>query len=236
MKNRLILRSVRDLLVIVETALLKAYLIDNNNILANALLRNQDNCCLPLEVEKELKKHHRRAELVLFFEKQNRHQEALELITNTEALSSRDGILNYLMKLDNSQLPLIFKYVGPMLKTALAEKSNLELLHNILTLFVGDITPISPSAGETPSIRTIKLDPLQVFEFLKSIDQDFSILYMENICLKPELGLKQREIQNQLVYAYCDRIKQLSKALRPMIKSNQQQTNERPKDELYEGF
>ena len=130
------------------------------------------------------------------------------------------------MKLDNTQLPLIFKYVGPMLTAALEEKNNQDILHDILTLFVGEITPISPSLSETPSIRTIKLDPLEVFQFLRTIEQDFSILYLENICMRPELALKQREIQNRLVYAYCDRIKQLSKELRPMIKSNQQKSTE----------
>ncbi|UJR36280.1 hypothetical protein I4U23_029010 [Adineta vaga] len=118
-QNRLILKPVRDLLIIVETSLLKVYLTTNNNTLANALLRNSENCCLPSEVEKELKKHHRRTELVSFYEKQNRHSEALDLITNTDSLSSRENILNYLSKLDTTQLPLVFKYIQPMIKSAL---------------------------------------------------------------------------------------------------------------------
>ncbi|CAF3715473.1 unnamed protein product [Rotaria sp. Silwood1] len=129
-QNRLVLKLVRDLLTIVETALLKVYLIDHNNTLANALLRNQDNCCLPTEVEKELMKHHRRQELVSFYEKQNRHSEALEVIKNTDSLSTRQNILNYLSKLDNNQLPLIFKYIKPMIKSALEETKNENILHD----------------------------------------------------------------------------------------------------------
>ncbi|CAF1196424.1 unnamed protein product [Rotaria sordida] len=228
-RNRLILKPVHDLLIVVETALLKAYLIDNNNTLANALLRNQDNSCLPSEVEKELKKHHRRQELVSFYEKHNRHSEALELITNTESLSTRENILNYLSKLDSNQLPLIFKYIEPMIKSALKEINNENILHDILILFVGESTPTSPSPPtiDTSNMGTIKLNPIEVYGFLKEINQDFAIKYLETICLKPELGSKQRDIHNRLVYAYCDRIKQLSNVFKPMIKAKQRAINDK---------
>ncbi|CAF4063246.1 unnamed protein product, partial [Rotaria magnacalcarata] len=216
-QNRFILKPVRDLLTIVETALLKAYLMDNNMTLSNALLRNQDNCCLVLEIERELKRYHRRSELVAFYEKQNRHKEALELIMRTESLSSRENILNYLSKLDNDNLKLIFEYMEPMLKSALHEKNNRDILQDILTLFVGETAPTSPLATMDIYLRIIKLDPIQVYEFLEKIDQDFSIKYLEMICLKPELGTKQRDIHNRLVYAYCARIKQLSDQFKPMI-------------------
>ena len=206
-------------MTIVETALLKVYLINNNNFLANALLRNQDNC-LPSEVEKELKKHHRRTELVSFYEKQNRHAEALDLITKTESLSSRENILNYLSKLDDGQLDLIFEYVQPMIKSALEETDNERILYDILLLFVGEPGPTSSSTMDVSLTRTIKLDPIRVYEFLNSINQDYAIRYMEHICLKPELGPKQREIHNRMVYAYCDRIKQLSDQWNSMKKAS----------------
>ena len=221
--------------MIVETALLKAYLIDNNNILANALLRNQDNCCLPSEVEKELKKHNRRAELISFYEKQNRHNEALELITRTESLSSHKNILNYLSKLDNDQLSLIFKYIEPIIKSALEEKNNENILNDILIVFVGESTVTSPTPIDTPEIRTIKLDPIKVYDFLKEVNEDFAIRYLENICLKPELAFKQRDIHNRIVYAYCDRIKKLSNKLKPMIKSKQQKIKDQVPD-IVEGI
>ena len=209
--------------MIVETALLKAYLIDNNNTLANALLR-QDNCCLPSEVEKELKKHHRRTELVSFYEKQNRHNEALQLIKNTDSATLNDTIINYLSKLDSDQLPLIFQYIEPILKTALENKKDDELLHDILTLFTGESSGITSSGSDTPGIRIIKFDPIQIYDFLKKINEDFAIKYLVRICLKPELGTKQRDIHNRLVFAYCDRIKQLATELKPLIKGKQQDT------------
>lgn len=97
-----------------------------------------------------------------------------------------------------------------MIKSALEEANNSEILHDILVLFIGEITPVSPSADDASTTGTIKLEPTDVYEFLNKINQDFAVRYLENICLKPELGTKQRDIHNRLVYAYCDRIKQLS--------------------------
>lgn len=198
---------------------MKVYLINSNNTLVNALLRKTDNCCLPSEVERELKKHNLRPELVSFFERQNRHREALQLINDTPALSSNDTILNYLAKLDNDQLPLIIEYVKPMIKYAFEDKDN-DLLREILTLFIGEPTPTSPSVMDTPGQRTIKLDPIKVHDFFDGINQDFAMKYLESIRFKSELGPKQREIHNRLVFAYCDRLKQLSKRLRALTEPN----------------
>jgi hypothetical protein len=194
------------------------------------LLRSQDNNCLPSEVEKELKKHHRRQDLILFYEKQNRHRDALQLIKSTDSLNSNDTILNYLSKLDNNDLQLVFEYVQPILKTALEEKNN-EDLNDILILFVGEPTPTSPSTLDAPNSRTIKLDPIEVYGFLKDINQDFAIRYMENICFKAELGPKQRDIHNRIVYAYCDRLKHLSNELKRLIKENKNN-----QQDIYEGI
>jgi hypothetical protein len=245
--NRFVLRPVRDLLSIVETALLKAYIIDNNKTLTNALLRNPDNCCLPSEVEKELKRYNLQTELVSFYQKQNRHEEALELITKmgasesttnkTESSSSaRENILNYLMKLDNTHLQLIFTYVKPMIQYALNDGNKKDTLLDILKLFIGEPLSMSVSSIDTPAIQTIRLDPIQVHEFLNGIDQDFAVAYVEHICLKPELGIKQRDIHNRLVYAYCDRIKCLSKQVRTMMKDQAQSNRYEKNDDVYQGI
>ena len=168
-----------------------------------------------------MKKHHRRAELVSFYERQNRHTEALQLITHTESMASDDTILNYLSKLDNDQLPLIFEHVRPMIKTALEAERDDDRLKDILVLFVGEPIPTSPSMMEMPGQRVIKLDPAAIFDFLKSFDEDFAVKYLEEICLKADLGPKQREIHNRLVFAYCDRLKYLSKELKRSLKDRQ---------------
>ncbi len=185
---------------------MKVYLIYNNKTLVNALLRNPENCCLPLEVEKDLKKHRLYIELISFYEKRNGHEKALQLITNTDSLSSNDMILNYLSKLDNDQLPLIFKYVQPIIKSALGEKNN-EVLNNILILFIGE--PTLPSTIDVLGPQTIKLDPIKVYGFLKDINQDFARRYLENIGLKLKPGDKQQDINERIHSAYYDRLKPL---------------------------
>ncbi|CAF3476352.1 unnamed protein product, partial [Rotaria sp. Silwood2] len=46
---------------------------------------------------------------------------------------------------------------------------------------------------------------------------------------------KQRDIHNRLVYAYCDRIKQLSNEFKPMIKAKQQKVKS-DQQQIYEGI
>jgi len=122
-----------------------------------------------------------------------------------------------------------------MIKTALEEKNNEGLLHDILILFIGEPIPTSPSTIDAPGPKTLKLDPIVVYEFLKDINQDFAIRYLENICLKPELGVKQRDIQNRIVYAYCDRLKQLASELKLLIKAKQQEMRNDQQD-TYQGI
>ncbi len=134
----------------------------------------------------------------------------------------------YLSKLDNDQLPLIFKYIQPMIKTAFEGKKDEDLIHEILTLFIGEQTPTSPSTIDSTGQRSIKLDPIAIYEFLKKNNRDFAVKYLDHICFRPELGPKQREIHNQIVYAYCDRLKELANELKRLIRNSQQ--------EVYQGI
>jgi hypothetical protein len=58
---------------------------------------------------------------------------------------------------------------------------------------------------------------------------------LENICFKSELGVKQRDIHNRIVYAYCDRLKKLSNELKQMIKAQQPGIKNDRKD-IYQGI
>jgi len=143
---------------------------------------------------------------------------------NTYSLSSNNTILNYLSKLDNDQLPLIFKYVQSMLKSALEEKNNEDLLCDILILFIGKPIPASTSAIDALGSRTIKLDPIEVYTFLKDINQDFATLYLENVCSKPGMGAQQLDIHDRLDHAYCDQLKILCNQLKRSTESKQQKS------------
>lgn len=175
-QNGLILRPIRDLLTIVETALFKMYLLHNNYTLISALLRNEHHYCLPWEVEATLTKHNRPTELVLFYRRQDRHREALQLIMNTKSMSFIDHVLDYLSKLDNHHLPLVFQYVQPIIITAL-QQNNQQILHEIVILFIEEATH-HPSSTEQSIMR---FDPIAVYDFLKDLNDNLTIRYLQSV-------------------------------------------------------
>ncbi len=67
------------MLQIVDTTLLKCYLKTNAS-LASSLLRLQDNQCHMEETVRALKKNHKYAELVIFYNTKGAHEKALKLI------------------------------------------------------------------------------------------------------------------------------------------------------------
>ncbi|CAF0741235.1 unnamed protein product [Didymodactylos carnosus] len=231
MRNQLILKNVKDLLVVVDTALLKCYLLDNNNTLVNSLLR-VDNNCLQSEVEYELKKHRKMAELISFYEKYDRHQEALDLIikttqNNASITNKYESIIKYLKKLDNERLLLIFEYIKPILKVAIND-NNEQLKQQILNVLADETQDTSnnnlqTSPPMTAPIRSSKLDCLKICEFLNEINPDFYIMYLDHIKFRDDIESHRREIHNQLVYAYCKHIKQLTEKLKPLEKTNEEQ-------------
>ncbi|CAF1187062.1 unnamed protein product, partial [Didymodactylos carnosus] len=188
MKNQFILKNVKDLLVVVDTALLKCYLLDNNNTLVNALLR-VDNNCLQSEVEYELKKHRKLPELISFYEKYDRHREALDLIikmnqNNTSIINQYESIIKYLKKLNNDYLLLIFEYIEPIVKIAV-NNNDKQLKQEILNVFIEDTQDISNNSIRlpiTPQIRS-SLDCLKICEFLEGISYDFYLVYLDYIKL-----------------------------------------------------
>ena len=71
--------SRRQLLQIVDTTLLKCYLLTNDALVAS-LLRLRDNHCHLEESERALKRHHKHAELIILYQTRGLHRKALELL------------------------------------------------------------------------------------------------------------------------------------------------------------
>ena len=100
------LRSRRQLLQIVDTTLLKCYLLTNDALVAS-LLRLRDNNCHLEESERALKRHHKHAELIILYQTRGLHRQALELLkkhaTSTEEIGSplanHDRTVQYLQHL-----------------------------------------------------------------------------------------------------------------------------------------
>lgn len=172
----MILRPIRDLLTIVETALFKIYSISNTYTLISALLRNDHHFCLPWEVETVLTKHDRPTELVLFYRRQDRHREALQLIMNTKSMAFIDRVLDYLSQLDNNHLSLVFQYVQPIIISAL-QQNNDKLLHEIVMLFIEESTQNSSSTEQS----VMRFDPNAVYDFLKALNENLTIRYLQSV-------------------------------------------------------
>ncbi len=100
------LKSRRQLLQIVDTTLLKCYLLTNDALVAS-LLRLRDNHCHLEESERALKRHHKHAELIILYQTRGLHRKALELLkkhnSNTEdfgsPLSHHERTIQYLQHL-----------------------------------------------------------------------------------------------------------------------------------------
>ena len=209
------MKPIRDLLTIVETALFKLYLIEKKYILISALLRNEDHCCLPWEVETALTKENRYAELVLFYQQQCRHREALHLITNTKSLAFVDRVLDYLSKLDNNHLSLVFQYVQPIIKSAVQQQHNEELLNEIIVLFVGE------SASSPTEQTIIRFDPVAVSNFLKDLNVDFAIRHLQSVLsiLRARSSAAQKFSDNSMNSIYWRQHQELTDQLNRLMQA-----------------
>lgn len=206
MNDKLILRPVFDLLTIVETSLLKVYLIDNNGVLINALLRNESNCCLPSEVERDLLKHGRKNELILFYERQGRHREAVNGIIERDGALS-ETVLKYLSKLNAAHEDLIFEKVEPFVRLAMDEKNN-DAIDRIIRLFT------------RCSSETSDLNPFKIFEFLSKFSVDIGLTFYEIISYRQEHGERTKKIHSEIVRIYCEQMKILSLKYRRLNSNN----------------
>lgn len=108
------LKSRRQLLQIVDTTLLKCYLLTNDALVAS-LLRLKDNHCHLEESERALKRHHKHAELIILYQTRGLHRKALELLkkhaTSNEdfgsPLANHERTIQYLQHLGESRHPLV---------------------------------------------------------------------------------------------------------------------------------
>lgn len=109
--------SRRQLLQIVDTTLLKCYLLTNDALVAS-LLRLRDNHCHLEESERALKRHHKHAELIILYQTRGLHRKALELLKKHansaedfgSPLANHDRTVQYLQHLGNDPLSSIFLF------------------------------------------------------------------------------------------------------------------------------
>lgn len=112
--------SLKQILEIIDTTLLQCYLKIREQLVKNLLRREQTYFHLETS-EKLLKQHQKLNELLILYERKDKHAKALELLLsesnkNGSTLFGDQHLINYLRKLGNSNLNLIFEYSKDVLE------------------------------------------------------------------------------------------------------------------------
>lgn len=107
-------QRLRDGLELVHTVMLKCY-IKTKPMLISSLLKLPDNSCIVEEAEQDLRDANLPYELLILFERKQKHKEALELLKEQAHLEGSpllglDHTVEYLQELTEEYLPLVFEY------------------------------------------------------------------------------------------------------------------------------
>uniref|UniRef100_A0A182JZ75 CNH domain-containing protein n=1 Tax=Anopheles christyi TaxID=43041 RepID=A0A182JZ75_9DIPT len=111
-------KNVSALLAIIDTTLLKCYLLTNDSLIAPVLRMNH---CYLEESERVLKKHEKYVELIILYQTKGQHKRALQLLhTQAEVSGSplfgHDRTVQYLQQLGTDFKQLIFEFSGWVLQ------------------------------------------------------------------------------------------------------------------------
>ncbi|XP_028393424.1 vam6/Vps39-like protein [Dendronephthya gigantea] len=182
------LKSRKALRQIIDTSLLKCYLLTNDALVAPFL--RLENYCHPVECEKELYHHKKFEELVILYQNKGNHKKALELLLRKAqkagAWFGPSKTVEYLQRLGKDNLPFIFGYSGWVLKSR-PEYG--------LKIFTEDIPEVEGLPRE---------------EVLSHIEQNapqLQIPYLEHII--HVFNEQKPELHNRLVDCYRERISEL---------------------------
>lgn len=136
------IRSKKQLLQIVDTTLLKCYLMTNVALVAS-LLRLQDFFGHLEECERALRKHQKLSELIILYQQKGQHKKALDLLMkeakkSESPLEGHERTISYLQQLGKSHVDLVFEYS----KWVLADHPEDGL--KIFTQYNPDMEPLPP--------------------------------------------------------------------------------------------
>lgn len=183
--------KTRDkLLEIIDTTLLKCYLLTNPTLVPS-LVRLPDNRCHLQETELCLKKDQKYSELIIFYQTRGLHRKALDLLFTqakkpNSSLPGHEMTIQYLQKLGESNLSLIFEYAKWVLE---------EYPEDGLRIFTEDI-------AETESLpRDL------VLEYLQKNSSNLIIPYLEHIITV--WGDKTPLFHNILANKYREKVRAL---------------------------
>ncbi|XP_035892749.1 vam6/Vps39-like protein [Anopheles stephensi] len=111
-------KNMSALLAIIDTTLLKCYLLTNDSLIAPVLRMNH---CYLEESERVLKKHEKYVELIILYQTKGQHKRALQLLhmqaeVPGSPLHGHDRTVQYLQQLGSDHKQLIFEFAGWVLQ------------------------------------------------------------------------------------------------------------------------
>ncbi|KAG0263458.1 Vam6/Vps39-like protein [Mortierella polycephala] len=172
-------------LEIVDTALLKSYMMTNER-LVGSLLRVTNHCNLE-ETETLLLKHKKYKELVDFYRGKGQHRKALELLKTVHNLPGEmHGVLptvSYLQRLGSEHFKLILEFGTWILE-------------------LDPIVAMKIFIDDEPEIDT--LPRYKIIAYLERLSLDLCVMYLEHVI--HELGDQTSEFHNTLVVSYLSQI------------------------------
>lgn len=189
--------TIKEMLTLTDTVLFRLYL-DYIPPMVGPLIR-VDNMCDADIVIKDLRENSRFQDLVDFYNQKKMHKEALLFLTDLNNQMDKDEnndklkllkdnifilVLEYLKKLPNQYLELIFEYTVWLLKNDDDDQKK----YILVSLFLSD-TQVALSR-----------DHLKVYEFINKYDQTISLDYLEYIF--NDIGNAEDEIIIILVERY----------------------------------
>ncbi|KAG0343692.1 Vam6/Vps39-like protein [Podila humilis] len=181
------------ILEIVDTALLKSYMMTNER-LVGSLLRVNNHCNLE-ETESLLMKHKKYRELVDFYKGKGQHRKALELLKTVHTMPGEmSGVrptVSYLQRLGIDHFNLIQEFGTWILE------QDPDVAIKIYT-------------DDEPEIDT--LPRVKIIAYLERLSLDLCVVYLEHII--HELGDQTSEFHNTLVVSYLAQIQRDSAAVR----------------------
>lgn len=177
--------DLSGLIELVDTVLFKSYLISSPR-LVGPLLRVHNYCNTEV-VEKNLRLNHMFKELIDFYFAKELHEKALSLLlelgTGDSLLSGVSPTLQYLQKLNNNHIQVIFKY----LKWPISIDKN-----HVKDVFLND------------SIESESLNKFKVLAYLETEIGDVKLVeeYLQHLI--SELGDETTRFHNKLIQIYID--------------------------------
>jgi len=182
----------RTLMQIIDTTLLKCYLLTNDSMVA-PLLRTTNFCHLE-ESEKLLQEQNKFAELTILYEKKGEHRKALEVLRKQASKSDpiMGGIsrtVTYLQHLGPDHIDLIIKFS----KWVLDQDSN-----EGLTIFTDDL----------PEVESLPREKVLVHLEAQG-DPTLPICYLEHLIHDRRIRETKSGFHNALIKHYLDRVRDL---------------------------